>query len=142
MEWPLWVCCAEACDAVVLVWLDGSFDEVATMVALRCCLDVDAFFVHTLYQAVGAVVVEALELRSESTEDESVVYGCVCYEDGWSFAVLDMDAKDDVAVPVIKDEDVVHAAAGGDKEAACLVSEDLACCCDTDDSCKAGMGAE
>ncbi len=121
MDWPLWVCGAEAGDEVVFVCLDCTLDEVAAMVSLWCGLEIYAFFVHEVYEEFGAFVVEALELWTKSAEDESIVDGHICCEDGWCLAIFDGGTEDDVAVKVIQEEKVVHAAAGGDKEATGLV---------------------
>lgn len=78
------------------------------------------------FEGGRGLVVETLETRLEASCDQCVVGTLVGLEDGGSCLGLHGFCMDVVGIVAVQDKELCVALAGGEDEAAGLVSEDLA----------------
>lgn len=89
-------------------------------------MEIYLLFPHEFFQDVRAFIVQALELWTETSLDQSSMDPFVCIHDGLSMSTLDRFSKNVIAVVVVQHKDVVIPMNGCNGEAASLIAIDLA----------------
>lgn len=90
--------------------LDGSFGGVAAVAVRWYALEIYVILFKSLFEIVGAFVVEDVESGSVAVGLESGVQGCPGFGEFAGLASFEGLGEDGVAVVVVEDHDVVVAA--------------------------------
>ncbi|MFN9914148.1 MAG: hypothetical protein ACK53L_16280, partial [Pirellulaceae bacterium] len=112
---------AEDGDEVIFEGPDGAFGGVDSVFFRRDPLEAYLVAEERIFEVLGAFVVKDVEFGSMTLVDEHLVGGFPSVADGGGFSVGNGDGVDRVRILMIEYEDVVVAAAGGDREAAGLI---------------------
>lgn len=126
MEGELGVHTAEASNQVILEGPDGPFSGVAPVNSRGDKLVVNFNIGHVGLENVGALIVQALETRSEAGLGEGSNTALVGLEDGWGMPGRNGLGINEVAIVVVEDKEVVVAKTRGSGEAPGLIGIDQA----------------
>jgi hypothetical protein len=125
VEWELGVTAAEASNEVVLECADGTFGGEHAVEPGGDKLPCNATGIEEVANSLGALVVEPMDFRFETTDGEVVIQfggGSGQLHGGVGLEGL---REDGVTIVIVEDHDRFVALAGGDGEASSLVGGDL-----------------
>jgi hypothetical protein len=125
VEREVFVDTAKASNEVILEGADGAFGGIAAVDAGRGELEVNFLFAEELLQCFRAFKVETLKAGTQAGGVEFGMEGLKSGKDGGAHEVFDGFGKNDVAVEVVHEEQVIVAGAGRSNESAGLVTEEF-----------------